>query len=60
MLFTFLTIMSRDTLLGMLRLGNTGSEILQILDAIAADNDGGQDNSGAPANDAWVSTPMQY
>ncbi len=52
--------MSRDTLLGMLRLGNTGSEILQILDAIAADNDGGQDNSGAPANDAWVSTPMQY
>lgn len=30
-------IMSRETALGMLRVGNTGDEILQILDVIAAD-----------------------
>ena len=29
--------MSRETALGMLRVGNTGDEILQILDVIAAD-----------------------
>ena len=30
--------MSREIALGLLRQGNTGSEILQILDVIAADN----------------------
>ena len=34
--FVFL-IMSRSTALGMLRVGNTGEEILQILDVIVAD-----------------------
>ena len=29
--------MTRSTALGMLRVGNTGEEILQILDVIAAD-----------------------
>jgi len=29
--------MSRETALGMLKVGNTGDEILQILDVIAAD-----------------------
>ena len=29
--------MTRSTALGMLRVGNTGDEILQILDVIAAD-----------------------
>ena len=29
--------MSRETAIGMLRVGNTGDEILQILDVIAAD-----------------------
>ena len=29
--------MSRETALGMLRVGNTGDEILQILDVIVAD-----------------------
>ena len=33
----FFFIMSRETALGMLRVGNTGDEILQILDVIAAD-----------------------
>ena len=34
--FVFL-IMTRSTALGMLRVGNTGEEILQILDVIVAD-----------------------
>ena len=34
--FVFL-IMSRSTALGMLRVGNTGEEILSILDVIVAD-----------------------
>ena len=36
--FVFL-IMTRSTALGMLRVGNTGEEILQILDVIAADTE---------------------
>lgn len=35
--YTFFLIMSRDLLLGQLRQGNTGNEILSILDAIVAD-----------------------
>ena len=33
----FFFIMSREVALGMLRVGNTGDEILQILDVIVAD-----------------------
>ena len=36
--FVFL-IMTRSTALGMLRVGNTGEEILQILDVIVADTE---------------------
>ena len=36
--FVFL-IMSRSTALGMLRVGNTGEEILSILDVIVADTE---------------------
>ena len=33
-LYSFFFIMSRETILGMLRAGNTGEQILQILDTI--------------------------
>ena len=33
----FFFIMTRETALGMLRVGNTGTDILAILDVIAAD-----------------------
>ena len=39
-LFTLsLVIMTRSTALGMLKVGNTGEEILQILDVIAEDTE---------------------
>ena len=37
-------IMNRETALGMLRVGNTGNEILQILDVIESDTQ--SDNQG--------------
>ena len=39
-------IMSREMMLGMLRQGNTGSQILQILDVIAEDYSSSSDKKG--------------
>ncbi len=40
-LYTFFFIMSRSIALSLLRQGNTGEEILQILDVIASDQPDG-------------------
>ncbi len=49
--------MSREIVLGMMRQGNTGSEILQILDVIVADfNQQSEDSNQS----LMVTTPTQY
>ena len=45
----FFVIMSRDLMLTLLRKGNTGSEIMSILDAIVRDDSSSSDNTQGDA-----------
>ena len=49
--------MSKTVMLSMLAQGNTGSEILSILDALATDNDAGFDYIESPQLEAALGIP---
>jgi len=49
--------MSRDLVMSLLRRGNTGNEILEILDVISADFNGQSEDAN---QSLMVTTPMQY
>ena len=55
--FTFPFIMSKSVMLSLLAQGNTGSEILSILDAIASDNVGGFDYIESPMIEQVIGVP---
>ena len=54
---TFLLKMSKSIALSLLAQGNTGSEILSILDAIAADNVSGFDYIESPQLESALGIP---
>ena len=55
--FTFLLNMSKSVMLSLLAQGNTGSEIMSILDAIAADNVSGFDYIESPMIEQVIGIP---
>ena len=55
--FTFLLKMSKSVMLSLLAQGNTGSEILSILDALVADNVSGFDYIESPRLESALGVP---
>ena len=55
--FTFLLNMSKSVMLSMLAQGNTGTEILSILDALTSDNVGGFDYIESPMIEQVIGVP---
>ena len=55
--FTFPFIMSKSVMLSLLAQGNTGSEIMSILDAIASDQVGGFDYIESPMIEQALGIP---